>query len=505
MLKYGMGRSWLKRGTNPPIVQTPDVEQVLKDNLVITGQDVTVNEVGESDFISIDLKQMFFTYGQWLESDTVGIFQDTVVFTGRNIVELETTPFTPGAGTLTGSTIAIPGDADILAITIDTLVITGRTVNENEAELVNKDDLVFAGGTVTIGADTDAGSADSVPIVGASKTLVPFTNGILTPADVGSIFVATTGNDANPGTAASPKRTVSNALAAASPGQYVIIRGGTYTTAESLQSSGTAAAKKTVRPFQNETVIFDGAGHSAGTIAFQIGADNIRVIDITVRNSKRMGIGTWESTGLELIGITSHGNWEGGIWLGGGTVGASNGGLIRGCRCFNNMNHNVNGSMSGGGWAVGISLNNADNSIIEDCYTYESWGEGIDILSSQNCIARNNKVKDHFSVSLYNDNGQTSTWQNNLAIVTSTTFNRAGQGAAYGGVIANENTSRNLPSSNITFNNNRFVATKQGTGNVPVWYSTFGNNTGLISSTITPNEFYATIAEYTAKYGPLPT
>lgn len=513
MLKHGKSRAGIhRRSINPPFVFTPDIVSIIPDVLLtITGQDFEVNEVGESDFILIDRQQLFFTGATTFgEAETVGIFQDTLVATGQNILERDTIPITAYAMAITEQDIADPGDVELIAIVIDTLVLTGRTVNEIEGIQVLKDDLTATGQTVNTPTDTDAGSADTVPVVGASKTITPAVGGIATPVDVGSIFVATTGNDANPGTAASPKRTVSNALAACPAGGYVIIRGGTYTTAESLQSSGTASAKKTVRPFQNETAIFDGAGHSAGTIAFQIGADNIRVIGITVRNSKRMGIGTWENTGLEIIGCTSHGNWEGGIWVG-GPVGSTNNNLIRACRAFNNMNHNVNGSMSGGGWAVGISLNQSDNSIIEDCYTYESWGEGIDLLTSINCIARNNKVKDHFSVSLYNDNGQTSTWQNNLAIVTSSAFNRSGQGPAYGGVICNENVSRPLPSSNITFNNNRFVGTTQGPSsapngaNSPVWYSTFGQNSGLINSTITPNEYFSTVAAYTAKYGPLPT
>lgn len=515
MLRYGFGRAGIiRRGINPPFVIIPDVvASIIKDSLVLTPGEVLVNDAGGDDAILIELKQLFLTGANtFLEADSIGIFNDTVVATGQNVTERETVPITNYAMAITEGDTATPGDTENTPVTPDTLVIAEGNVADNDGIQVLNDTLVATGQTVNTPADTDAGSADSVPIVGASKTVVPFTNGIATPADVGSIFVSTSGNDANPGTAASPKATVGAALATAAAGQYVIIRGGTYTTAQSLQSSGTSGAKKKVRNFQNETVIFDGAGHSAGTIAFQIGADNITVTGITVRNSRRMGIGTWESTGLELIGITSHGNWEGGIWVGGGTVGASNNCIIRGCRAFDNMRHNVGQAMGSGGWAVGISLNNADNGLIEDCFTYESWGEGIDILTSINGIARNNKVKDHFSVSLYNDNGQTSTWQNNLAWTTgNTSFHRSGQGAAYGGVIANENTSRNLPSSNITFNNNRFVATTQGPSsapngaNSPVWYSTFGNNTGLVSSVITPNEFFSTMTAYTNKYGPFPT
>src|SRR5437763_5657561 len=81
-------------------------------------------------------------------------------------------------------------------------------------------------------------------------------------AEAATFYVATNGNDANPGTLATPFKTLYKAQSAminSSTIKTVTIRGGTYTLTANLnfysQSNG-----QTWVPYVNETVIIDGNG-----------------------------------------------------------------------------------------------------------------------------------------------------------------------------------------------------------------------------------------------------
>ena len=81
----------------------------------------------------------------------------------------------------------------------------------------------------------------------------------------GSIFVATTGNDANPGTKAEPLRTIQKAANAAKPGDVISVAAGVYRERIIFPNSGTAAARIT---FQGEPgAIINGADITTGWTA----------------------------------------------------------------------------------------------------------------------------------------------------------------------------------------------------------------------------------------------
>lgn len=75
-------------------------------------------------------------------------------------------------------------------------------------------------------------------------------------------YVATNGNDGNPGTLAAPFKTFERAIAPLQPGDSLYIRGGTYTERMNFQTpdkSGTANGWITVAGYQGETVILQWA------------------------------------------------------------------------------------------------------------------------------------------------------------------------------------------------------------------------------------------------------
>ncbi len=81
------------------------------------------------------------------------------------------------------------------------------------------------------------------------------------PEPLHQIYVANTGNDANPGTLGQPKRTIAAALAAITqPGTHVILRVGTYYESNLRPPAlGTAQAPIVLRNYPNEAVAIDGS------------------------------------------------------------------------------------------------------------------------------------------------------------------------------------------------------------------------------------------------------
>jgi hypothetical protein len=125
------------------------------------------------------------------------------------------------------------------------------------------------------------------------------------PATAATFYVAPTGNDGNPGSMASPFRTIGKGASVAQPGDTVSIRGGMYMQAVNVMRSGTAAAWITFSAFPGELPILDGSG-SGGTGFSSSTAQYIRVVGIATRNWSSSGFGNgWvNDTG------TSNGNWQ---------------------------------------------------------------------------------------------------------------------------------------------------------------------------------------------------
>jgi hypothetical protein len=78
-----------------------------------------------------------------------------------------------------------------------------------------------------------------------------------------SYYVSTAGADSNPGTQASPWRTINHAAQLATAGQTVFVRGGTYNEYVTIANSGNASAGYiTFQNFPGERAIVDGTGVS---------------------------------------------------------------------------------------------------------------------------------------------------------------------------------------------------------------------------------------------------
>src|SRR4051812_15203372 len=84
--------------------------------------------------------------------------------------------------------------------------------------------------------------------------LLPVLSGSRAAAASDTYYVATNGSDANPGTAANPFHSIAYALTRLSPGDTLLVRGGTY--AERVLNPtlhpATSSARVQVRAYQGE-------------------------------------------------------------------------------------------------------------------------------------------------------------------------------------------------------------------------------------------------------------
>lgn len=107
-------------------------------------------------------------------------------------------------------------------------------------------------------------------------------------------YVATTGNDNNPGTADAPFQTLQKAANVVNPGDIVLVRDGVYTTSGetmvSMTRSGTASASITFKSEHKYGAVLDGneaSDGSSGTgYGFMLsgGASYIKFVDFEIKN-----------------------------------------------------------------------------------------------------------------------------------------------------------------------------------------------------------------------------
>ena len=112
-------------------------------------------------------------------------------------------------------------------------------------------------------------------------------------------FVATTGNDANSGTAASPFRTIQFALDSAdSPGDTIHVRGGTYHEKLVFRHGGDESGAITLQAAAGENVILDGTSVDGHHMVLIEDVSYVKLIGFEIRNN----IGVEDGSGVRVQG-----------------------------------------------------------------------------------------------------------------------------------------------------------------------------------------------------------
>lgn len=284
------------------------------------------------------------------------------------------------------------------------------------------------------------------------------------------LFVARNGDDENgDGTIDNPFRTIKEASRSAEPGDTIFVRGGTYTAAEDkVEVEGTAAQPILIRPYQNETVIFDGTGadlRRTDSIINILFSKHVIFEGFEVRNSSGRGISFYESEFVTIRNNDVHHIYTRAIGGSGNDI------VIENNHVWQAVLENENNAYdSEGDWAGAISTwtrsdgSPTTNVVIRNNNIHEIWGEGIITMLVKNVVVERNIVKNAFSVSIYVNEVENAVYDSNYIYITSQEFNRSDRAyPAHGFLLANEGARPTHPHlNNIVLSNNVIVGTGAG-------------------------------------------
>jgi hypothetical protein len=207
-----------------------------------------------------------------------------------------------------------------------------------------------------------------------------------------TLFVAPSGNDANSGTAESPFRTIGHATELATPGNTVIIRGGTYAEKVRLTKSGSYFGRSiTIQAAAGEPVVLDGQGVAARGPVFSTGGqDHLVIRGITVRNGSDQGISVDGSYFVRIQDCRTENTGGSGILVDKGhDVVVSRCDVTKAC-------------MRGG--EESVSIKRCVDVIFEDSEVHDTMHEGIDVKEgAKHVTVRRNRVHHVERQGLYAD------------------------------------------------------------------------------------------------------
>ena len=276
------------------------------------------------------------------------------------------------------------------------------------------------------------------------------------PARAATFYVATGGNDStgNPNDINKPYASIQTAAYYVAPGDSILLRGGTYKwdSEQWIGCKGTASARITIAPYNNETVVIDGSDVAPNTDAIKVGGSFITIRKLTVCKARRVNIMLWDANNVNLEYITAYDGWGGGLKIDGWDDDIRNSrsysNNIKNCTVYNNVRSNQNRDT---GWGTGVTVSRARDCNVQNCKIYNNWGEGISLFLAYNCWAGYNTVRDNFSVNLYLDNAQGCTYESNTVLNQGNTrYYRDGR-PAIGVTLASEYYNRNNSSGQLSF------------------------------------------------------
>jgi parallel beta-helix repeat protein len=240
-----------------------------------------------------------------------------------------------------------------------------------------------AGGTAATGGAADTGGAGGTPATGGSAG-TGGTGGETLDCD---FYVATTGNDSNTGTVNAPFKTVGRAQTAASAGDLICIRGGTYafsgsgTVGVSFTKSGTANNLIKYWAYPGEVPVFDltNLTPSNRVTGLDVNCSYVHLRGLEVKGVHQYMSGQ-DSWGVRIRGsnnvlenLNVHHNDAPGIFI---TSGASN-------QVLNCDSHHNYDFLEGGGSGDGFGCHSTgSNNVFSGCRAYDNSDDGFDFINA---------------------------------------------------------------------------------------------------------------------------
>jgi len=224
-------------------------------------------------------------------------------------------------------------------------------------------------------------------------------------ASAADYYVAPDGDDAAAGSASAPWHSIRHAIAEASPGDTVLIKGGTYREWVNIDKSGTADAWLTVKAVPGERVVIDGTGVDPGDwwhgLVNVQGVSHVRVQGLRVQKSTHWAIMVRDASDIEIRDNATYDSVRSGV------------GLYRSKDILVDGN-NVQLAANNGSQEC-ITIWDSDNVVVSNNEVShdgagENGGEGIDVKDgSSNVVVRGNHVHHLDELGIYVDAYQSPT------------------------------------------------------------------------------------------------
>src|SRR5450432_3784284 len=208
-------------------------------------------------------------------------------------------------------------------------------------------------------------------------------------APAGDLWIATDGNDANPGTEALPILNLPNALARITPGHTIWIKAGTYkyTAAIQIKKSGTATAEYTISAVAGTRPIVNFAGAAAATRGFDLQGDYWHFVGFEVENATDNCIAISGSPDT-IENMTIHGCGDTGLQItvssanvADNTAGAYN--LVLNTDSYENFDP-ATGGENADGFAAKLRI--GPGNAFKGCRAYNNSDDGWDFFASDDVV-----------------------------------------------------------------------------------------------------------------------
>lgn len=188
-----------------------------------------------------------------------------------------------------------------------------------------------------------------------------------------------------------------------SAGDILYIRGGTYNQTAYISKSGAVGAPLTISGYPGEVATLDGAYQLPGTSSASwwsamvlVEGSHTVIENFKIVRSNGMGI---SSSGIsnQVRNVESSLNMDHGILITG-----QGHAIVSDCVTRSNCLSNINGSMSRGNWGGGIGATaGGAYSIFSNNIVGDTWGEGLSISRSSNCVLVANTIYNSYSANVY--------------------------------------------------------------------------------------------------------
>ena len=202
-------------------------------------------------------------------------------------------------------------------------------------------------------------------------------------------FVSPTGNDSGTGTIDSPLYTISQAITAASAGDTIYLRGGTYfyTVATQIDKSGTADARINIWAYNNEKPVIDGSQMGYSNAAerkarrgFMIYGNyyHIKGIEVTQTPDNGMRI---KASYIKVENCVFHHNRNTGLQIGLEGSSTNDGSQVQYNEVINCDSYNNCDSAKSGGDADGFAckLSAGIGNTFRNCRSWNNGDDGWDL------------------------------------------------------------------------------------------------------------------------------